>query len=137
MRERECEAVDVRQVLTRTAPRPIGPYSQAVIQNAIVYCSGQVPIDPTSNQLVEAEIEDQTRQVLRNLRAVLDAAGSSLDRVLRTTVYLTDLGLFPRVNAVYAEFFCSEPPPARSTIEVAGLPLGAQIEIDAIASVGE
>ncbi len=129
--------MNVRQVLTNTAPRPIGPYSQAVIQNAIVYCSGQLPINPTSNQVVEGEIEDQTRQVLDNLRAVLDAAGSSLDRVLRTTVYLTDLGLFPRVNAVYGEFFRNDPPPARSTVEVAGLPLGAQIEIDAIAAVGD
>jgi 2-iminobutanoate/2-iminopropanoate deaminase len=127
----------VRQVLTGTAPAPIGPYSQAVIQDSIVYCSGQIPIDPTSNQLVEGEIEAQTRQVLDNLCAVLDAAGSSPDRVLRTTVYLTDLGLFPRFNAVYAEFFRSHPPPARSTVEVAGLPLGARIEIDAIATVGD
>jgi reactive intermediate/imine deaminase len=124
-------------VLTDAAPTPIGPYSQAVIQGAIVYCSGQIPIDPSNNELVEGEIEDQTRQVLDNLAAVLDAAGSSLDRVLRTTVYLTDLGLFPRVNAVYGEFFRSEPPPARSTVEVAGLPLGAQIEIDAIGAIGD
>jgi len=127
----------LRQVLTAAAPAPIGPYSQALIRDGIVYCSGQIPIDPSSNQLVGGEIEDQTRQALSNLRAVLEAAGSATERVLRTTIYLTDLSLFPRVNAVYAEFFCGAAPPARSTVEVAGLPMGATIEVDAIASVGD
>jgi len=116
---------------------PIGPYSQAVIHGAVVYCSGQIPIDPASGALVGGGIENQTRQVLDNLRAVLDAAGSSLERVLRTTVYLTDVSVFPRVNAVYQEFFRGVPAPARSTIEVAGLPMGAHIEIDAIATVDD
>lgn len=127
----------MRQVRTEAAPTPIGPYSQALIQGGLVYCSGQIPIDPATNQLVAGEIEDQTRQVLANLCAVLEAAGSSPDRVLRTTIYLTDLRLFPRVNAVYGEHFAHQPPPARSTLEVAGLPLGAQIEIDAIAATDD
>jgi 2-iminobutanoate/2-iminopropanoate deaminase len=127
----------VRRVLTPAAPTPVGPYSQAVIHGAVVYCSGQIPIDPATGALIEGEIEDQTRQVIDNLRAVLDAAGSSLDRVLRTTVYLTDMSVFPRVNAVYQELFRGEPAPARSTVEVAGLPMGAHIEIDAIATVDD
>ncbi len=135
-RSAETETADVKRVLTTAAPSPVGPYSQAVIHDALVYCSGQIPIDPASGALVEGDIENQTRQVLGNLQAVLDVAGSSLERVLRTTVYLTDMSVFPRVNAVYAEFFRGVPLPARSTIEVAGLPMGAQIEIDAIASVG-
>ena len=127
----------MRPVLTDAAPAPIGPYSQAVIQDAVVYCSGQIPIDPASGALVEGEIEQQTRQVLSNLKAVVDAAGSSLERVLHTTVYITNLSLFPRVNTVYQEFFRSAPAPARSTVEVAGLPMGAQIEIDAIAAIDD
>ncbi len=127
----------MRRVLTPAAPTPVGPYSQAVIHGAVVYCSGQIPIDPATGALVEGEIEDQTRQVIDNLRAVLDAAGSSLERVLRTTVYLTDMSVFPRVNAVYQELFHGEPTPARSTVEVAGLPMGAHIEIDAIATVDD
>ena len=127
----------MRRVLTPAAPTPVGPYSQAVIHGAVVYCSGQIPIDPATGALVEGEIESQTRQVIDNLRAVLDAAGSSLERVLRTTVYLTDMSVFPRVNAVYQELFHGEPAPARSTVEVAGLPMGADIEIDAIATVDD
>jgi 2-iminobutanoate/2-iminopropanoate deaminase len=95
--------------------------------------SGQIPLDPSSGTLVEGEIEAQTRQVLDNLSAVLEAGDSSLDRVLKTTVYLVDLSLFPRVNAVYADYFSSDPAPARATIQVAALPLGAQLEVDAIA----
>jgi 2-iminobutanoate/2-iminopropanoate deaminase len=127
----------VRRVLTPAAPTPVGPYSQAVIHGAVVYCSGQIPIDPATGALVEGEIESQTRQVIDNLRAVLDAAGSSLERVLRTTVYLTDMSVFPRVNAVYQDLFRGEPAPARSTVEVAGLPMGADIEIDAIATIDD
>jgi 2-iminobutanoate/2-iminopropanoate deaminase len=101
----------------------------------MVYVSGQIPLDTATGALVPGDIEAQTRQVLANLRAVLDAAGSSLDRVVRTTVYLVDLGTFPRVNAVYAEYFTGTPQPARATLGVAALPLAAQVEIDAIAAL--
>lgn len=97
-----------------------------------MFASGQIPLDPTTGKIVGGEIEDETRQVLANLRAVLEAAGSGLDQVVKATVYLTDLSLFPRVNAVYAEAFDVDPAPARVTVGVAALPLGAQVEIDAI-----
>ncbi len=126
------EPVEVR---TDAAPAPVGPYSQAVVHGGLVYASGQIPLDPETGRLVEGEIEDQARRVIANLDAVLEAAGSGLDQVLRTSVYLVDLSLFPRVNAVYAEAFTGDPSPARSTIQVAALPLGAPIEIDLIARV--
>ncbi len=124
-----------REVRTHAAPEPVGPYSQAVVHAGIVYASGQIPLDPVNGELVEGEIEAQAEQVIANLSAVLEAAGSALERVVRTTVFLTDLSLFPRVNAVYAKHFCGRPAPARSTVQVAALPLGALIEIDAIAEV--
>ena len=102
-----------------------------------VFASGQIPLDPASGELVKGEIEAQTTRVIANLRAVLEAAGSSLDAVVRTTVYVTDLSLFPRINAVYAEHFRGEPAPARATVQVAALPLGADVEIDAIALADE
>ena len=120
---------------TEAAPAPVGPYSQAIRSGDVVYASGQIPLDPATGEKVEGEIEDEARQVLSNLKAVLEAAGSGMDRVVKATVYLTDLGLFPRVNAVYAAAFASDPAPARVTVGVAALPLGAQIEIDAIALV--
>ncbi len=125
----------MKEVRSQAAPDPVGPYSQAVIHRGMVYVSGQIPLDTATGALVPGDIEAQTRQVLANLRAVLDAAGSSLDRVVRTTVYLVDLGLFPRVNAVYAEHFTGTPQPARATLGIAALPLAAQIEIDAIAAL--
>ena len=125
----------MKEVRSQAAPEPVGPYSQAVIHRGMVYVSGQIPLDTATGALVPGDIEAQTRQVLANLRAVLDAAGSSLARVVRTTVYLVDLDLFPRVNAVYAEHFTETPQPARATIGVAALPLAAQIEIDAIAAL--
>jgi 2-iminobutanoate/2-iminopropanoate deaminase len=125
----------MKEVRTETAPAPVGPYSQAVEHGGVLYCSGQIPLDPATGQLVGGDIEAQTRQVFANLRAVLEAGGSSLDRVVRAGVYLTDLGLFPRVNAVYAEYFDRDPQPARSTIQAAALPLGAEVEIDVIALV--
>ena len=121
------------EVQTPDAPEPVGPYSQAIQSQGLLFLSGQIPIDPESGAIVEGEIEDQTRRVLDNLRAVLEAGGSSLDRVLKTTVYLVDLSCFPRVNAVYAEYFSTAPSPARATVQVAALPLGAEVEIDAIA----
>ena len=125
----------MKAVTTDAAPAPVGPYSQAVVHDGRVFCSGQIPLDPATNALVEGDIEAQTERVIANLRAVLETAGSSLDAVLRTTVYLTDLALFPRVNAVYARHFGGDPAPARVTIQAAALPLGAQVEIDAIAVV--
>ncbi len=124
------------EIRTADAPAPVGPYSQAIRSGDVVYASGQIPLDPVTGQKVEGEIEDEARQVLANLKAVLEAAGSGMDRVVKATVYLTDLSLFPRVNAVYAEAFDADPAPARVTVGVAALPLGAQVEIDAIALAG-
>ncbi len=126
---------DIREIRSRAAPEPVGPYSQAVCHAGLVFASGQIPLDVSSGQLVAGEIEEQARSVIRNLAAVLEAAGSGLERVLKTTLYLTDLSDFPRVNAVYAAHFRGQPRPARTTIQVAALPLGARIEIDAIATL--
>ena len=123
----------MKEVRSNAAPAPVGPYSQAVEHDGWIFASGQIPLDPVSGELVGGEIEDQARQVLANLRAVLEAAGTSLDDVVRTTIYLIDLSHFPRINAVYAEHFTAEPRPARATVQVAALPLGAAVEIDAIA----
>jgi 2-iminobutanoate/2-iminopropanoate deaminase len=111
----------------------VGPYAQAVAVGEWVFASGQIPLDPATGELVGGEIEAQTERVLDNLAAVLDAAGSSLARVVRTTVYLADLSLFARMNAVYARRFAGRPLPARSTLQAAALPRGAAVEIDAIA----
>jgi 2-iminobutanoate/2-iminopropanoate deaminase len=124
----------VRLIETAAAPLPVGPYSQAIVHGELVFASGQIPLDPATGKLVTGEIEAQAERVLLNLRAVLEAAGSGMDQVLRATVYVTDLSLFARVNAVYGRFF-SKPYPARATVQVAGLPLGALIEIDAIAAL--
>jgi len=123
----------LRELRTSAAPAPVGPYSQAVEHAGFIFLSGQIPLDPATGKLVDGDIEAQARRVLENLRAVLVVAGASLADVVRTTVYLVDLAVFPRVNAVYAEHFGSSPRPARSTVQVAALPLGAQLEIDAIA----
>ncbi len=122
-----------REVRTENAPDPVGPYSQAIAAGGLLFASGQIPLDPKTGEIVGDEIEEQTRQVLRNLTAVLQAGGASLADVVKATVYVVDLSLFPRINAVYAEFFNVEPAPARATVEVAALPLGAQVEIDAVA----
>lgn len=123
---------DLTPLHTDDAPKAIGPYSQAIRAGGFIFCAGQTPLDPASMQLIEGDIEAQTRRVLQNLAAVLAAAGSGLDRVVKTTVFMQDLGEFARMNAVYAEFFPAIPP-ARSTVQVAGLPRGAQIEIECIA----
>ncbi len=122
-------------IATAQAPQAIGPYSQAIVSNGTAYLSGQIPLDPATGQIVEGDIAAQTARVLENLKAVLAACGSSLDQVLKTTVYLKDLGEFTRMNEVYARYFPANPP-ARSTVEVARLPRDARIEIDAIARVG-
>lgn len=123
----------MKSVETADAPAPVGPYSQAVVHDGWVFASGQIPIDPASGALVEGPIEAQTERVIANLAAVLAAAGAGLSDVLRTTVYVTDLSLFARVNEVYARHFGAAPSPARATVEVAALPLGAAVEMDAIA----
>src|SRR5258706_11967680 len=113
------------------APAAVGPYSQAIIVERFVFTAGQVGLDPRSGTLVEGGLEAETRQVLANLAAILEAAGSSLDRVVKTTVFLADMRDFPAMNAVYAEVF-REHRPARSTIQAAALPLGARVEIEAV-----
>jgi len=118
-------------IATDKAPAAIGPYSQAVRSGKTVFLSGQIPLDPGTGQLLEGDIAAQSRRVFDNLQAVCQAAGGSLDDVMRIGIYLTDLGDFAAVNAVMADYF-SAPYPARSTIEVAGLPRGARVEVDAI-----
>ena len=124
-----------RIIATEKAPRAIGPYSQAVAHNGLLYLSGQISLDPATGQLIEGDVAAQTERVLENLKAVLEAAGSSLGRVLKTTVYLKDLGEFARMNEVYGRYF-PENPPARATVEVARLPRDARVEIEAVAWVG-
>ena len=119
-------------VATEAAPQAIGPYSQALIVGDFVFTSGQIPIDPKTGAFVEGGIAEQTEQVLRNLAEVLRAAGTGLDGVVKTTVFLADMGNFAAMNEVYGRFFSSEPP-ARSTVEAARLPRDARVEIEAIA----
>ncbi len=123
----------MRAVRSDGAPAPVGPYSQAVVCDGWIFASGQVPLDPTTGRVVEGDVAEQTHRVLENLRAVLETAGAGPEDVVRTTIYLTDLDDFQRVNAVYAEHFPNEPQPARTTVGVAALPLGARIEVDCIA----
>ena len=119
-------------IFTEKAPAPIGPYSQAVEADGTLYCSGQIPVDPATGDIPETA-EAQARQVLSNLRAVIEEAGAELEDVVKTTIYLTDLRTFATVNAIYGEYFDEETAPARSTVQVAALPKGVLIEIDAIA----
>jgi 2-iminobutanoate/2-iminopropanoate deaminase len=121
-------------IATKKAPGAVGPYSQAIRVGDFVFTAGQLGFDPATGKLVEGGIEEQTRQVLRNITAVLEAADSSLDKVVKTTVFIEDMRDFKAMNEVYSEFFPGEPP-ARSTVEV-GLALGALVEIDAVAVVG-
>ncbi len=123
---------DRRAIATDAAPQAIGPYSQAIAAGGLLFCSGQIGLDPATGSLVPGSIADETRRVLENVRAVLAAAGLELTSVVRTTVYLVNLTDFPVVNQVYAEFFPA-PSPARSTVQVAALPREARVEIDAIA----
>ncbi|HEY3136985.1 MAG TPA: RidA family protein [Blastocatellia bacterium] len=119
------------RVQTDNAPKAIGPYSQAVKAGGFIFASGQIPLDPATMQIVEGGIREQTDRVLNNLSAVLVAADSSLDRVVKTTVYLADLGDFAEMNEVYGRFF-GDVPPARSTVEVSRLPRDVRVEIDVI-----
>lgn len=128
---------ELQAINTSAAPEPVGPYNQAVLAGGLLFCSGQIALDPASGQMVgEGDVEAETRQALANLQAVLTAAGSSPDRVVRTTVYLADLGDFARVNAIYAEVFGQGVSPARACIQAAALPKGALVEIDCIALAG-
>jgi 2-iminobutanoate/2-iminopropanoate deaminase len=122
-------------IQTENAPAPVGPYSQAVRSGRLLFTSGQIPIDPETGALVDGRVRDQTIQVLENLRNVLEEAGGSLDSVVKTTVYMTDMVDFHEMNVVYAEYFGEENAPARSTVAVAALPMGARVEIDAVAAV--
>lgn len=121
-------------ISTPHAPAAIGPYSQAVISNGFAFLSGQIPLDPATGQLIDGEIAAQTQRVLENLKAVLESCGTSLDRVVKTTVYLKDMGEFARMNEVYARYF-TEKAPARATVEAARLPRDVRVEIDCIATV--
>ncbi|MBV9158602.1 MAG: RidA family protein [Acidobacteriaceae bacterium] len=123
----------MKEIITAAnAPKAAGPYSTAVRQNGFVFLSGQIPLDPQSGQLVTGSIEEQTERVLENLKAVLQAAGLSFEDVVKTTVFLKDMGNFARMNETYAKYFSANPP-ARSTVEVARLPRDVQVEIEAIA----
>ena len=122
-------------VSTSSAPAAIGPYSQAIRTGSLVFVSGQIPLDPGTATMVDGDITVQTHRVFRNLASILEAAGSSLDRVVRATVYLSDMADFAAMNEVYGSYFTS-PAPARSTIQAARLPRDARVEIDLIAEVG-
>jgi 2-iminobutanoate/2-iminopropanoate deaminase len=119
-------------ITSEKAPRAIGPYSIAIQVENLVYTAGQIGLDPAKGELVPGGVEAETRQVLTNLKHVLEAAGTSLDGVIKTTVFLKDMADFTKMNAIYAEFF-TQNPPARSTVAVAGLPIGASVEIEAVA----
>ena len=122
-----------RQAISTTnAPAAVGPYSQAIVAGDLVFCAGQVPLDPATGEVLQGTIEEQTERVLRNVGAVLDAAGVTFGDVVKTTVFLVDMADFAAMNGVYAGFF-PDPPPARSTVAVAGLPKGARVEIEAVA----
>jgi 2-iminobutanoate/2-iminopropanoate deaminase len=124
-----------RAIVTADAPEPIGPYSQALVADGVLYCSGQVPLDPESGELVEGGIAEQARRCLRSLAAICEEAGTRLEHAARITIYLTEMESFPAVNEVYAGFF-TEPFPVRSTVGVAALPKGAMVEMDATVPLG-
>ncbi|MCH9772660.1 MAG: RidA family protein [Synechococcus sp.] len=124
----------LKAVITQEAPAPVGPYNQAVIAGGWLYCSGQIPLDPATGAMVgDGNVEAETRQVLSNLKAVLQEAGTDPSKVVRTTVFLVDLGDFQAVNAIYAEVFGDGVSPARACVQVAALPKGSKVEIDCIA----
>jgi 2-iminobutanoate/2-iminopropanoate deaminase len=130
-------SIPLRQrIQTENAPAAIGPYSQAIKAGGFVFVSGQIPIDPQTGEFVAGGISEQTERVLQNLKAVLEAAGSGLDQVVKTTVFLADMKEFPAMNEVYAKFFAGSPP-ARATVAAAGLPRDARVEIEAVALLSE
>ncbi len=132
MNSSELEAIE-----TESAPKPVGPYNQAVLVENWLYCSGQIALDPTTGEMIgNGNIEEETRQVLKNLIAVVEAAGGKSSNVIRTTIYLTDLKDFAKVNQIYAETFDKNVSPARACVEVSNLPKGGKVEIDCIAWLG-
>ncbi len=121
-----------KEILTKEAPAPIGPYSQAIDAGSFVFCSGQIPLDPISGEIIgTGDVEAQTRQVMKNISAVLKQAGADFNKVVKTTIFLKNMGDFPKVNSIYGEFF-QAPYPARSTVEVARLPKDVLVEIEVI-----
>jgi 2-iminobutanoate/2-iminopropanoate deaminase len=124
------------RIQTDNAPAAIGPYSQAIRAGGFVFASGQIPIDPATGEFVKGGIAEQTEQVLKNLAALLEAAGSGLDKVVKTTVFLADMKEFAQMNEVYAKYF-KDTPPARATVAAAGLPRDARVEIEAVALLSE
>lgn len=124
--------MSMKSIHTNQAPAAIGPYSQAIEANGMIFASGQIPIDPATGQFVEGGIQDQTRQALTNARNILQAAGTDMENVIKTTVYLSDINNFAAMNEVYAQFF-TEPFPARSAVAVKDLPKGALVEIEVLA----
>ena len=136
MNSPKLRAMALRQsVSTDQAPEAIGPYSQGIRSGSLLFCSGQIPLDPSTGEIVKDDVEGQTRRCLENLAAVCEAAGGSLVDAVRCTVYLTDMNDFARVNEVYGSFFDGAEPPARVAIGVASLPKGADVEIDAIVAL--
>ena len=128
----------IEAIETNFAPKPVGPYNQAVLVENWLYCSGQIALDPSSGEMVgNGNIEEETKQVLKNLMAVVEAAGGKNSNVIRTTIYLTDLNDFAKVNSIYAETFSEKVSPARACVEVSNLPKGGKIEIDCIAWLGK
>lgn len=125
--------MDRAVISTESAPVAIGPYSQAISQGGLVFCSGQVPFDPATMELISGSIAEETKQCVRNLEAVLSAAGSGLEHIVRTTIYVTNMEDFAEVNEAYGSFFPNDPP-ARATVGVSALPKGARVEIDCIAA---
>jgi 2-iminobutanoate/2-iminopropanoate deaminase len=124
-----------RIIATDNAPKAIGPYSQAVVYNGLAFLSGQIPLDPATNLMVEGDIVVQTERVLENLKGLLEACGSSLEQVLKTTVFIKDMGEFAKMNEVYARYFTGDAP-ARATVEAARLPRDVKVEIECVAAVG-
>ena len=131
------ERSELETIETTFAPKPVGPYNQAILVENWLYCSGQIALDPVTGVMKgNGNIVEETRQVLKNLMAVIAAAGGKSSNVVRTTIYLTDLNDFAKVNAIYAETFCEKASPARACVEVSNLPKGGKIEIDCIAWLG-
>lgn len=122
-------------IKTPNAPAPIGPYNQATLHNGILYCSGQIALDPISGELLTSDIPTETERVMQNLKAVLDAAGTDFSKVLKTTIFLSDMAHFATVNSIYGKYFDDSTAPARETVAVAGLPKGVNVEISMIVAV--
>jgi 2-iminobutanoate/2-iminopropanoate deaminase len=130
---REATTMKKELIVSDAAPKAVGAYSQAVRANGFVFLSGQIPLDPATGEMVQGDVGVQTRRVMDNLKAVLAAAGSSLEQVMKATIYLIDMGDFPVVNQIYGEYFVGIDKPARATVAVAALPRGSRVEIDMIA----